>query len=70
MEELTPTQRKVYYIVKDYIDQKGYSPTFREVARLNGNNSVATAKFHLDALKRKGYITFKEKLSRTLTILR
>lgn len=68
MEELTRVQKRVYYIIKDFIEQKGYSPSFREIAALNGNNSVATIQFHLKRLRNKGYIDYSDKLSRTITI--
>ncbi|MBQ6628556.1 MAG: helix-turn-helix domain-containing protein [Methanosphaera sp.] len=70
MNELTETQKRVYYIIKDFIEQKGYSPSFRELAKLNGNNSVATMQFHLRNLRDKGYIDYTDKLSRTIIILK
>lgn len=70
VNELTPIQKRVYYIIKDFIEQKGYSPSYREVARLNGNNSVATIKYHLDNLKEKGFITYEKGLNRTLKIIK
>ena len=68
MEELTRVQKRVYYIIKDFIEKNGYSPSFREIAALNGNNSVATIQFHLKKLRNKGYIDYSDKLSRTITI--
>lgn len=68
MEELTRVQKRVYYIIKDFIAQKGYSPSFREIANLNGNKSVATITFHLRALRNKGYIDYADKMSRTVVI--
>lgn len=68
MNDLTPVQKRVYYIIKDYITQKGYSPSLREIAKLNGNNSVATAVFHVRALKKKGYIDYEERTKRTIQI--
>lgn len=70
MKELTPVQNKVYHLIKDFIEEKGYSPSFRELAQLNGNNSVATIRFHLLALREKGYINYSDKLSRTITIIK
>lgn len=70
MNDLTEIQKRVYFIIKDFIDQKGYSPSFRELARLNGNNSPATMQFHLRNLRDKGYIDYTDKLSRTIIILK
>lgn len=70
VNELTPIQKRVYYIIKDFIEQKGYSPSFREIARLNGNNSVATVQYHLKRLRDKGYIKYSDKLSRTVKVIK
>lgn len=70
VNELTPIQKRVYYIIKDFIEQKGYSPSFREIARLNGNNSVATVQYHLKRLRDKGYIEYSDKLSRTVKVIK
>lgn len=70
MEELTKDQKRVYYIIKDFIDVKGYSPSFREIGKLNGNNSVATVWFHMKNLRNKGYINYEDKASRTVRIIK
>lgn len=70
MRDLTTTQKRVYYIIKDFIEQKGYSPSFREIAALHGATSPATIQFHLKNLRDKGYISYIDNKSRTLTILK
>lgn len=68
MNDLTNVQKRVYYIIKDYINQKGYSPSFREIAALHGTTSPATIQFHLRNLRDKGYIDYEEKTKRTIQI--
>ena len=70
MNDLTPIQKRVYYIIKDFIDKNGYSPSYREIGKLNGNNSVATVWFHMKNLRNKGYISYKDGVNRTVRIIK
>lgn len=70
MEDLTRVQKRVYYIIKDFIDKNGFSPTIREIGELNGNDSPATPLFHIRALKEKGYIDYKEGKGRTIRVIK
>lgn len=70
MNDLTYVQKRVYYSIKDFIEKNGYSPSFREIAKLNGNNSVATVQFHMKRLRNKGYIQYEDKKSRTVKIVK
>lgn len=70
MDGLTRVQKRVYYITKDFIEKNGYSPTIREIGKLNGNNSPATTLFHVRALKNKGYISYQEGRGRTIRIIK
>ena len=69
MDDLTKAQEKMYYLIKDTIATNGYSPSFRELAKLN-NSSVSTIQFHLIRLREKGYINYIDGKNRTLTILK
>lgn len=69
MDDLTKAQEKMYYLIKDTIEANGYSPSFRELAKLN-NSSVSTIQFHLIRLREKGYINYIDGKNRTLTILK
>ncbi len=56
MQELTRRQRQVLDYVNSCIQDQGYPPTIREIARhlgLRSSNGVAS---HLRALERKGYL--------------
>ena len=69
MDDLTKAQEKMYYLIKDTIEENGYSPSFRELAKLN-NSSVSTIQFHIIRLREKGYINYIDGKNRTLTILK
>lgn len=69
MDDLTKAQEKMYYLIKDNIETNGYSPSLRELAKLN-NSSVSAIQFHLIRLRKKGYINYIDGKNRTLTILK
>jgi len=64
-QPLTDTQRRVYEFIADYCRQYGYGPTIRELGERYRwtPNGVAC---HLRQLRRKGWITWVAKQSRTL----
>jgi len=53
---LTPRQREVLEFLKEYISERGYPPTLREVARELGIKWTKGIEKHLQALEKKGYI--------------
>lgn len=67
---MTIAQYRIYKAIVQYIDEKGYSPTVRELCKLTGKNSPGTVEVHLQKLKENGYITFIPNLSRTIRIIR
>ncbi len=65
---LTRRQREVLEFIRDWILRRGGSPTVREVAEHFGFRSPLSAKLHIDALVRKGYLKKRPFLSRGLEI--
>jgi repressor LexA len=56
MNELTLRQREVLTFLEDFLDDRGYPPSIREIAeRLRVSGTLGVTK-HLDALERKGYL--------------
>ena len=69
VEELTDTQRRVLREVKEFIAQRGFPPTAKELGeRLDV--SAATAHEQIGQLVRKGFIRREPRKARGLTILR
>lgn len=68
--ELTDTQLNLYIAIKKYIEEYGYSPTIRELCKLNGVNSPATIHYGLKQLKKKGYIDYQYNRNRTIRIIK
>lgn len=65
---LTPSGRATLLLLDAFITDKGYSPTLRELMFLMGLSSVSTMAWHLDILRRDGYVTWEEGRPRTLVI--
>jgi repressor LexA len=53
---LTDRQGEVFAFIVNYIDEKGYPPTIREMQVGLGIGSLRGVTIHLDALHKKGYI--------------
>lgn len=64
----TVKQEELYFIIKDFIDEHGFSPTVRQLCKLTGNKSTDTVAQKLYKLKDKGYIDFEPNKSRTIRI--
>jgi repressor LexA len=63
---LTARQRQAPDYITAFIDERGYPPTFREIAAHMGIQSTNAVNDHLKALERKGYLTREDLKSRAL----
>jgi repressor LexA len=66
---LTKRQREILNYLTLYSEQKGYAPSFEEIAEHFNYNSLATVHEHLSNLERKGYIKRSYNESRAIEIL-
>jgi len=66
---LTKRQREILAYLVDYSDDKGYAPSFEEIAERFNYNSLATVHEHLSNLERKGCIKRRYNESRGIEIL-
>jgi repressor LexA len=64
--EPTDRQRAVYEWVVDYCEAHGYSPSIRELMAAFGFKSPNGAMAHLHPLRKKGFITWNDRRSRTI----
>jgi repressor LexA len=67
--ELTPTQEKVFEFLKDFLREKGFPPTLREIASHFGLKGPKGPQKTLNILERKGYIRKIPGGSRAIEIL-
>lgn len=66
---LTKRQREILDFLSDYSEDKGYAPSFEEIAAQFNYSSLATVHEHLSNLERKSYIKRKYNESRGIEIL-
>src|SRR5579883_538242 len=65
---LTDKQERILSFIVDYVNDKGYPPSIREIGNHFNISSLRGVTVHLDALERKGYIQRKA-TSRSITVI-
>jgi repressor LexA len=65
---LTPGQQKVLAFVAEFIAQRRFPPTWREIATHLGATSTNAAHDHIKRLVDKGMVTKQPSLSRSLVL--
>jgi len=66
---LTKRQKEILDYIAEFIDERGYAPSFEEIAEAFGYSSLATVHEHLSNLERKGYIRKSYNESRSLELV-
>jgi len=66
---LTRRQHEILDYLREHIDDKGYAPSFEEIAERFKFQSLATVHEHLTNLERKGYIRRTHNESRAIEIV-
>ncbi len=66
---LTRRQHEILDYLREHIDDKGYAPSFEEIAERFEFQSLATVHEHLTNLERKGYIRRTHNESRAIEIV-
>lgn len=56
MSELTPRRQQILQFIRDFVEEKGYSPTVRDIAKGCGISSPSAVQYHLNILKQEGHI--------------
>ncbi|MCS6775971.1 MAG: transcriptional repressor LexA [Chloroherpetonaceae bacterium] len=65
---LTEKQQKILAFLEEYVNEKGYPPSIREIGTAFNISSLRGVTVHLDALERKGMIK-RANTSRSITII-
>lgn len=63
---LTPKQKQILDFIEDFIKEKEYAPSYREIGYHFGFSSLATVAEHIDNLKTKGYLATEDSIHRSL----
>src|SRR5688572_32893770 len=66
---VTRRQREILDYITKHLDEKGYAPSFEEIAKQFGFQSLATVHEHLTNLERKGYIRRTPNESRAIEVV-
>jgi repressor LexA len=53
---LTPRQRRVLEVIREWVERRGYPPSVREIGEAVGLTSTSSVAHQLRALERKGYL--------------
>jgi len=67
---LTPRMKDTLDFIVDYQVERGYSPTFREIADGIGVSSTGRIQVLVNALQDRGYITTRAGGRRSIDVLR
>ena len=67
---LTKRQKEILDYIDGFIAERGYAPSFEEIAESFGYSSLATVHEHLSNLERKGYIRKAYNESRSIELVR
>jgi len=70
-ESLRPTkkQRELLTFIEDFINQHGYSPSFREIMTGLQYTSVATVALHVNSLIKRGHLRKRDGKARSLEVV-
>lgn len=66
---LTKRQKEILDYIGSFIEDRGYAPSFEEIAESFGYSSLATVHEHLSNLERKGYIRKSYNESRSIEMV-
>ncbi len=69
INDLSGKQRKIFLYIKDYIDEKGYPPTVRDICDAVDLKSTSTVHGHLQRLEKKGLLRRDESKPRAIEVL-
>ena len=66
-KQLTKRQQTVLDVIRNWIRQRGYPPTIRELGKLLGIKSLRGVTTHLDAIAKKGFLK-REPRARSISL--
>ncbi len=70
-QKLRPTkkQRELLDFIASFIDEHGYSPSYREIRDGTGYTSVATVALHVNNLVTRGHLQKRDNAARSLEVV-
>lgn len=68
MRRLTPRQERILAFLAEFIDEKGYPPSYRQIAQACQISSTSVVDYNLDVLEREGFLRRDRDISRGLEL--
>jgi len=65
---LTPRQRRILQFIHDWVRERGYSPSMREIGRAVGLTSTSSVEHQLSTLESKGHLRREAGCPRTVEV--
>ena len=65
---ITKRQMEVLAVIRSLIDEHGYSPTYKEIARAGGIKSLGNVKHFIDTLSQRGHIAYQPYSRRSIAL--
>jgi len=69
VQALTKRQKLILDFIKNFIQERGFSPSYQEIARGMGLSSQSTVHVHVENLRDKGYLTKKWNANRSIDLV-
>src|SRR5438309_11927831 len=68
-KKLSDRQKNILKYIEDYVDERGYPPSIREIGDRVGISSTSVVDYNLRVLEREGHIRRDREVSRGLEIV-
>src|SRR6476620_7494046 len=65
----TKKQRELLTFIQNFINEHGYSPSYREIMSGLNYTSVATVSLHVNSLIRRGHLRKRDRSARSLEVV-
>ena len=66
----TKKQRELLSYIENFINEHGYSPSYREIMQGLKYNSVATVALHVNSLLKRGHLKKRDRSARSLELVK
>lgn len=69
MRDLSPKQQKIYTFIRDFVEERDYPPSIRDIQSACSISSTSVVDYNLKALERLGLIRRDREISRAIELL-
>lgn len=68
LSEYRPSIQNSYFFINEFISERGFGPTIREIKAAGNLSSTSVASYHRDQLIKGGFITYDERRDRSIAL--